>query len=242
MKKQIALLAVVLGVAAAVTFYAESGPVNYYGNPSSPDIYGNTVLGAIWQAGSTVQTNVILGNGTHILLTTGSNNIYISAAGNATDNGQIRLGTAGVQSNCVVAGGLIIAANGVNVPTFSINTNTATQVISSTGTGITVLPGSTDTSWTEIITNGSLHAWTNTYGFPLQTNNFLVARTGTNYTVRVTGFQFAGSAINPFTYCPPDTFVASNLTTTSYILVATGTGTALPSSAVLGIQGTVIGQ
>jgi hypothetical protein len=241
MKKQIALLAVVLGVMAAMTFYTKSAPPNFYGAPASPDIYGNTVLGAIWQAGATSQSNVIFGGGTSVLLTSGSNNIYVSSPGVAAENNQVRIGTPGSHTAVTLAGSLLVNG-GSSLPTVGLDLLTASAVISATGAGAAILPGSTDTSWTEVITNGSTHAWTNTYGFILQTNYFVAPRSGTNYKVSVTGFQFAGSAINPFTYCPPDTFVASNLTTTSYILVASGTGTALPTSGVLGIQGNVIGQ
>jgi hypothetical protein len=248
-KKLIVFVGIV--VAGLFALVIHSAPSNYTGNPPAPDQYLNTVLGAIWQAGTTTSSNAIYGYGAGSAVSSGSNNIYVVSPGVNNDYGMVRIGNPAVHTNTVLSGTVTTTSNvvaaGYNTSpqtlTFVQATNTASCVISSGGGGgtIQIQPGSSDTAWQEVITNGSSHAWTNTYGFQLQTNFFAIPRTGTNYVVRIDGYQFTGSAINPFTYCPPDTFVASNQTTTSYIVVATGTGTALALSAVLGVQGTVTG-
>jgi hypothetical protein len=128
-------------------------------------------------------------------------------------------------------------------PTVSLCLTTAVSVVSSgTTPGVYVYPGSCDNAVQCLITNGSTHAWTNTYGNVLLTNTFKFPRTGTNYVVSVTPWQYTGSALNPFTYVPPGSFVATNQTTTTFMLIATAQGTALPLNDVIGLQWSVQGQ
>ena len=128
-----------------------SAPTNYYGPPPSPDQYGNTVLGAIWQASTTTISNIIFGYGAGANVSSGTNNIYIGNAGTAGDFEQIRIGTPGVHTNTYIAGGLQ-TGSGTNITT--------------------IAQGST--GWTNILgvdclvyiyaTNGAITAWAGNIG------------------------------------------------------------------------------
>jgi hypothetical protein len=109
------------------------------------------------------------------------------------------------------------------------------------GTYSLLMAGSCDSAVTMLVSNGSTHAWTNTYGFLLLTNTFSVPRASSNYVVTVSPWQFPGAAINCYTYCAPGEFIATNQTASSFVLQCTGAGTALPSSGILGLQYTVFG-
>lgn len=111
-----------------------------------------------------------------------------------------------------------------------------------TGRAVFVSPGSCDNAVQILVTNGVIHAWTNTFGLILLTNTFNVPRSNTNYVVHVDGWQYPGESINDYTYVPPGAFYATNLTVSNFLLAATGVGTALPLSDVAAIQWTVDGN
>ncbi|MBA3386546.1 MAG: tail fiber domain-containing protein, partial [Chthoniobacterales bacterium] len=65
----------------------------------------NTALGVNSLAGNTTgNDNIALGNEAGLNLTVGSNNIDIGAAGVAGESGRIRIGTAGKQTDAIIAG------------------------------------------------------------------------------------------------------------------------------------------
>ena len=146
---------------AALAAWA-AAPANYYGNPASPDQYGNTVLGAVWQASSSTVSNIVIGYGSGPASCT--NSIYLFSAGTAGDINQIRIGTPGTQTNCVIAG-TVQTASGI----VASNTMTSSNGFASYGTY----------SWPLV----TLQFWTNT-------NAFSVTLT---YTNGVTNLCFSNS-------------------------------------------------
>lgn len=134
-----------------------------------------------------------------------------------------------------------------NVPTVSLSTgaNTVVSQGSGTGAGIWVIPGSTDTATSVVITNGNTHAWTNTTGYLILTNQFAVPRTGTNYIVDVDAMWFLTN--NPMSYIPPGTVYPTNQATTGFNLAINGFFLTnvippLPTTSVIAFQYSIVGQ
>ena len=163
MKNKLILLASGAIGAVLVLALLAAAPANYYGNPASPDQYGNTVLGAIWQASSTTVSNLVFGYGAGANVTAGTNNILIGSAGVANDFEQIRIGTVGTHTNTTIAG--VINGNGGGLTNLAAagvaagggiitNTNSMT-IVGAAGFGST---------GTNTIT-GTFTAWTNTNSF-----------------------------------------------------------------------------
>lgn len=94
----------ILAFLALTSLVVLTAATNYYGPPASPDAFGNCLLGPTWRSTSTTVSNIAIGGLAGSGLVNGSNNIYLGNTGNASDLGQVYIGTAGQQSNCTVAG------------------------------------------------------------------------------------------------------------------------------------------
>jgi hypothetical protein len=183
-------------------------------------------------------TNITPGVGFYVASDIPNDTNYFSVG--IVTNGNI-LSTNLVASNAVING---IIEFYKNPPAFTVCQTNASQVLSSgaAGTQVYVYPGSSDTATQIILTNGSAGPSTNSFGNIWGTNTFVNARSGTNYVVNFSLFQYTGETINGYTYSPPSAFYASNYTTTGFLICSDGFGTAIPANDSIGVAWTVTGQ
>jgi hypothetical protein len=138
---------------AALVFLGASASQAQLGTvPVSPDPYGNTIVaGALVQKPTTNtltsqntavgsytltvltngQFNLVLGSTSAGALLTGSYNIYMANQGSNNDNGVIRIGTFGIQSNLFIPGPICVP--GVTGGTTNSITNNIVRVVQTTG-------------------------------------------------------------------------------------------------------------
>ena len=180
----------------------------------------------------------ILTNGGSIL--TNGGGFPLSANGNG--NGKSITNLAGLTtSNVTVFGDVNIQPN---PPTFTACISNASQVLANGTAGplVYMFPGSSDGATQMILTNGASGPSTNTYGRIWGTNTFAIARTGTNYVVTFSLFNYQGETINPYQNSPPGAFYASNYTTAGFVICSTAHGSTMGANTAIGVAWTVIGN